>query len=550
MGQHFPFSHFLSKNTNLESNNSNLQGLLKAQTSHQPSENTLQLFSETNNVKDNDALKNSMVAQLKLGLGEQKYKMFFDGHIQFSLKENSTLEICVAHEWQRELAETQFRDAFNQAVSNTHSELSWEVVCKSTEASVKPERESLESPLSAFLNPNEGQDVFQSLKNQKASEARFTLDVESKEAAPENKNVTSFQPEKIIKETKNGHTTIHYGQTIDAQKTLDNFVVGPSNNLAFATAHAVAASPGKKGKYPCLYIYSDSGLGKTHLLHAVANAIKDKYPEKSICLISSREFLKELIDAFKDKKLDQFQKKYCENIDVLMIDDIHELKNKAQTQNEFFHIFNELHARGKQLIFTSDKDPQEIDGIEDRIITRLQWGLVVDIQKPDLETRIAILQKKAFELDLFLPDDVISMIAVSVKSSIRELEGCLVRLMAMADVMNIEIDVEMAKDILKLAPEKETKKLTIDLITKSAANYFRVEVVDMKSKSRSQALVKARHIAWYLCKKILGATYKEIAAYYGNRDHSSVIHGVQKITDKIKNDSNLSKDVIYLENNL
>lgn len=341
-----------------------------------------------------------------------------------------------------------------------------------------------------------------------------------------------------------------HGQTIDKKKTFDNYIVGPSNNLAFATACAVADSPGKTGKYPCLYIYSDSGLGKTHLLHAVANGIFDKHPELSICLISARDFMKELINAYKDKTLGDFQRKYTENIDVLMIDDIHELKNKNSTQEEFFHIFNFLHDKGKQLIFTSDKAPEKITGIEERIITRLQWGLVVDIQRPDFETRTAILKKKAIALDLFVQDEVLNLIASSIKTSIRELEGSLIRLQAHAELMEAEIDTEMARDILKLQDLNEKPAATLESVCRASSQYFKIPVADLKSKSRSKDIVRARHIAWYLSKNIVGSTFIEIAQYYGNRDHSSVIHGVNKISDTLKNDPKLSKDLIFLENNI
>lgn len=340
------------------------------------------------------------------------------------------------------------------------------------------------------------------------------------------------------------------GQTIDQNKTFDNYIVGPSNNLAFATACAVSDSPGKTGKYPCLYVYSDSGLGKTHLLHAVANGIFEKHPELSICLISARDFMKELINAYKDKTLSDFQRKYTENIDVLMIDDIHELKNKNSTQEEFFHIFNFLHDKGKQLIFTSDKAPEKITGIEERIITRLQWGLVVDIQRPDFETRTAILKKKAIDLDLFVQDEVLNLIASSIKTSIRELEGSLIRLQAHAELMEAEIDTEMARDILKLQDLNDRPAATLESVCRASSQYFKIPVADLKSKSRSKDIVRARHISWYLSKNIVGSTFIEIAQYYGNRDHSSVIHGVKKISDTLKNDAKLSKDLIFLENNI
>ena len=192
----------------------------------------------------------------------------------------------------------------------------------------------------------------------------------------------------------------------------------------------------------------------------MANGIFEKYPDMTICLITARDFMKEMIDSIQNKTLHHFQEKYSERVDVLMIDDIHELENKHGTQNEFFHIFNELHNKGKQLIFTSDKSPKEIDGIAERIRTRLQWGLVIDIQKPDFETRMAILKRKAYELDLFISDDIISLIAQNIKTSIRELEGSLIKLSAYSEVMKVDIDIELVRELLMLHDQKSEKKIT------------------------------------------------------------------------------------------
>ncbi len=410
------------------------------------------------------------------------------------------------------------------------------------EFTVDGEKQSSERPSPPRFSQllDETDDIFKVEKDNNKKKSSFTLDLSpTKEERQE--QATSKYIEHMEEETS---------QSIDPAKTFDNFIVGPSNNLAFATACAVADDPGKTGKYPCVYFYSDSGLGKTHLLHAVANGIFRNHPDMRICLISARDFMKELINAYKDKKLSEFQIKYTEYVDVLMIDDIHELKNKNSTQEEFFHIFNFLHDKGKQLIFTSDKSPDKITGIEERIITRLQWGLVVDIQKPDFETRTAILKKKAIDLDLFIQDDVLNLIASSIKTSIRELEGSLIRLQAHAELIEAEIDSEMAREILKLQASDEKPASTLESVCRAASHYFKIPVADLRSKARSKEVVRARHISWYLSKNIVGATYEEIGQYYSNRDHSSVIHGVNKISEQLKNDSIISKDIVYLENNI
>ena len=340
------------------------------------------------------------------------------------------------------------------------------------------------------------------------------------------------------------------GIRVDRTKTFDNFIVGPTNNIAQAAAKAVSLKPGKEGKYPSLYIHSNSGLGKTHLLHAVANEIAEKHPSYNICLITTRDFMEEMISLMKINKINDFFKKYTERVDVLMIDDIHELKNKEGTQDQFFHVFNEMHNKGKQLIFTSDKNPKEITGISERIKSRLQWGLVVDIQPPDLETRIAILRRKMEALDLYINEDVLTLIASRIKTNIRELEGSLVRLKAVSELMNVEIEVDLVKEQLMFPNSENEKEITIESVAKSTAQYFRVPLADLKSKGRNQDITKARHVAMYLARKIVNAKQQEIGAFFGGRDHSSVIHAVNAISEKVKTDSSLSKDINAIESNL
>ncbi len=337
------------------------------------------------------------------------------------------------------------------------------------------------------------------------------------------------------------------GILIDPNKTFENFIIGPSNNIACATAKAVANNPGKSGKYPSLYFYSDSGLGKTHLLHSVANTINRHHPSLIVCLITARDFMNEMIHSIQNNNISRFRKKYSEKIDVLMIDDIHELKDKQGTQNEFFHIFNELHDKGKQLIFTSDKPPKEIAGIEERIKTRLQWGLVIDIQRPDLETKIAILKKKAYELDLYCTDDVITLIASSIKSSIRELEGSLIKLSAFSDVMKMDIDEDIVREQLNL--KSQDKKITdLDDIAKAVSQHFKIPLADLKSKARSKDITKVRHIAMFLSRKIIRATQQEVGFFYGGRDHTSVIHAVNKINQQMKKDPYLANTILEIQN--
>ena len=257
-----------------------------------------------------------------------------------------------------------------------------------------------------------------------------------------------------------------------------------------------------------------------------------------------------MISLMQANKINEFVRKYTEKIDVLMIDDIHELKNKEGTQDQFFHVFNEMHNKGKQLIFTSDKRPKEIDGISERIKTRLQWGLVVDIQQPDLETRIAILRRKMEELDLFINEDLLTRIASKIKNNIRELEGSLVKLKAYVDVMNAELDLNLVDELLGLKSGESTKELTIESIAKATAQYYRLPLADLKSKARTKNIVKARHVAMYLARKLTNITQEETGEYFGGKDHSSVIHAEKTIAKNVKSDASLAKDINTIETNL
>ncbi len=539
MTQDFPFEKFLTNNTQKTNKNEQLLDDIFSQTTsaQAPKESSFNTqknsFEEKNSLAEGpeDALKpitDGLFQILESEIDPIKFNTFIKNKIQL-VKIND-------HKAQF-LAQTQFIKSTveNSFLNNIKSSL-YQLMGSQYDIDIIAKAEGIPS----FSNLMDEASSSNST-NEKSNKPSFTLDL-----TPEQEDLKSQAHSLFIDHMEKEST----GLTIDTGKTFENYIVGPSNNLAFATACAVADSPGKSGKYPCLYIYSDSGLGKTHLLHAVANGIFENHPDLAVCLISARDFMKELINAYKDKTLSDFQRKYTENVDVLMIDDIHELKNKNSTQEEFFHIFNFLHDKGKQLIFTSDKSPDKITGIEERIITRLQWGLVIDIQRPDFETRTAILKKKALELDLFVQDEVLNLIASSIKTSIRELEGSLIRLQAHADLMEAEIDTEMARDILKLQDINDRPAATLESVCRASSQYFKVSVGDLKSKSRNKDIVRARHIAWYLSKNIVGATFIEIAKYYGNRDHSSVIHGVNKITDNVKTDNTLSKDLLFLEHNI
>lgn len=340
------------------------------------------------------------------------------------------------------------------------------------------------------------------------------------------------------------------GPYLDPKKVFESFIVGPSNTMAFAAAKAVADRPGKEGRYPTVYFYGPSGLGKTHLLHSIGNEILKNNPALTVYLVTGRDFVKELVDSIQHNKIGDFQKKYTDHLDILMIDDIHELKNKKGTQNEFFHIFNELYQKGKQLIFTSDLNPSEIDGLEERIKTRLHWGLVVDVKAPDYETRLAILKRKCVDMDLFVPEGVLEIIATHIRNSIRELEGALIKLAAYTEVMKLQIDSSMAKELLGLKEGGNPTEKNIEHIAKTCAFYFRIPLVDIKSRARTKSITDARHSAMYIAQKRTTATLSDIGLYFGGRDHTSVIHGIKKIKDQMQTDVELSHLVNVIDQSI
>jgi chromosomal replication initiator protein len=344
------------------------------------------------------------------------------------------------------------------------------------------------------------------------------------------------------------HESQTHSHSIDSTKTFDNFLVGPSNHIARASSLAVAKEPGKT--YNVLFIYGNSGLGKTHLIHAIANHVIANHPSMRICMTSANRFMDDMVAAIQGNNLFSFRKQYSQNTDVLIIDDIHTLSHKVGTQEQFFHLFNELTGLNKQIVFTSDKPPKEIEGIEDRIRTRLSKALVVDIQQPDLETRIAILKSKAIEQDLYISDEVVTLIAKCVRNSIRELEGCLIQLRAMTSMFDYHIDLEMAKNILKLDEELEnTRHITFDSIAKTVAKAFNVPIGDIKGASRQKEVVLPRQAAMYLMYRLLKPTYKDIGHFFG-RDHTTAIHSIDAIQKKLKLDMPFSQKLHDIEKTL
>lgn len=326
--------------------------------------------------------------------------------------------------------------------------------------------------------------------------------------------------------------------TLNSKYTFDSFVVGNSNRFAHAACYAVAESPSKA--YNPLFIYGGVGLGKTHLMQAIGHRILSKYPNYTVTYISSEQFTNELIGSIKDDTTSGFRNRYRSK-DVLMIDDIQFLAGKERTQEEFFHTFNTLYESNKQLVISSDRPPRSIPTLENRLRSRFEWGLITDIQPPDLETRIAILRKKAQSEDLNVPYDTLDYIANSIDSNIRELEGALIRLVAYATLGNKPLNMSTATEALKdILPPPRPKKITIEGIQKEVASYFGIDIKELISKKRNKNIVFPRQIAMYLCRKFTDASYPQIGEQFGGRDHTTVIHANDKIEKDIGNDQKCS----------
>jgi chromosomal replication initiator protein len=314
---------------------------------------------------------------------------------------------------------------------------------------------------------------------------------------------------------------------LNPKYTFETFVIGSSNRFPHAAAVAVAEAPGKA--YNPLLVYGDSGLGKTHLLHAVGHYVRSLYTGAKVRYVSSEEFTNEFINAIKDQRQETFQRRYRE-VDVLLIDDIQFLEGKTQTQEEFFHTFNALHNANKQIVLTSDRAPKRLEALEDRLRSRFEWGLITDVQPPDLETRIAILRKKAAMDRLTAPPDVLEFIASKIQTNIRELEGALIRVTAFANLNRQEVDMTLAEIVLKdLIPEGGEPEITASLIIAQTSAYFGLPIEEITGPSRGRHLVMARQIAMYLCRELTDLSLPKIGAQFGNRDHTTVMYAERKI---------------------
>lgn len=420
--------------------------------------------------------------------------------IQYSHTENNSVVVSVPNQFFKEWLEDNYLDLINSALSITaEKNLSIAVTIKEDETVLLPQVEKLVS--------------------QAAQQA------------------SNEEPRPIVPERE--------GTPLNPRYTFDQFVSGSGNQFSHAAAMAVANNPAIT--YNPLFIYGGVGLGKSHLLHAVGHQILAQNPATRVCYCSAEKFMHEMVNSIRLNKMEEFRERY-RSVDVLLIDDIQFIAGRERTQVEFFHTFNSLYESHKQIVITSDKFPREMPNLEDRLRSRFEWGLIADIQPPDVETKIAILKKKAELNRINLPDEVAYFLASSDTRNIRELEGMLIRLGAYSSLQHIPITLAMAKDNLKDILVDKRKEITVELIQKNVAEHFSLKVADLKSDKRLKTFVMARQVAIWLCRDLTSASYPDIGNKFGGKDHSTVIHATKKIERQMAEDPILAKTIDDLRN--
>jgi len=343
-------------------------------------------------------------------------------------------------------------------------------------------------------------------------------------------------------------TNSHADQNFNPKNTFESFVVGTNNNFSFAAAKAVAEAPGKS--YNPLFLYGGVGLGKTHLLHAIGQHVTGTKKSARVAYVSSEKFTNEYIDAIQNNKLVGFRKKYRQT-DVLLIDDIQFLAGKERIQEEFFHTFNALHESHKQIVLTCDRPASEIQGLENRLVSRFEWGLVTDLQPPDIEMRLAILKKKAQLMDVTLDEEIINFLATRIRTNIRRLEGALIRVASYASLTGKKLSIEVVENLLReILHEEGRQTISIEVIQKRVAEHFDIRLADMTSKRRPENIAFPRQIAMYLSRQMTEGSLNTIGEAFGGRDHGTVLHACRLVKDRMEVDSNVRQVVHYLEKQL
>lgn len=389
--------------------------------------------------------------------------------------------------------------------------------------------------------------IKQSVFELTSQDCRVTYDIVGEEPAQTQIKAQPV-PQATIQPPQQKSIRVRSIDALNPKYSFDRFVVGSGNQFAHAACKAVSDLPG--GHYNPLFLYGGVGLGKTHLLHAVGLQIAATRPEFQLIYVSAEKFMNELINALRYEKMPDFRKKFRDHCDILLIDDIQFIGGKDRTQEEFFHTFNTLHDSHKQIVVTSDKLPKDLQGIEERLRSRFEWGLIADIGPPDLETRIAILKKKAELSNLSCPNDVAMFLASSIKSNVRELEGSLIRINAFASLTGAHISVELAHEVLGESLRQSELRCSIEAVQKIVADFYKINVTDLKSPKKIKLFSYPRQVAMYLCKKHVKSSFPEIGNKFGGKDHTTVIHACRKIEKLLESDSMIQQDISTLEKSL
>jgi len=440
---------------------------------------------------------------------------------------------------------------WNQSLSKMEKKISkpsFETWLKSTKAYM------LQGDILTVTAPNEfARDWLEERYSHLISEVLLELtgeELEVKFIIPSNQEDDEFiVPAPGKKRKKNEHAQNDFNQSmLNTKNTFDTFVIGSGNRFAHAASLAVAEAPAKA--YNPLFIYGGVGLGKTHLMHAIGHYVLEHNPRAKVVYLSSEKFTNEFINSIRDNKAGEFRDKY-RSVDVLLIDDIQFLAGKEQTQEEFFHTFNALHEESKQIVISSDRPPKEIPTLEDRLRSRFEWGLITDITPPDLETRIAILRKKAKAEGLDIPNEAMLYIANQIDSNIRELEGALIRVVAYSSLINKDINADLAAEALKdIIPSSKPRIITILDIQKTVGQHYSIRLEDFKAKKRTKTVAFPRQIAMYLSRELTDFSLPKIGDEFGGRDHTTVIHAHEKISKLLQTDSQLQRQVKEIQEQL
>jgi len=473
---------------------------------------------------DSKTAWNDCLKIIKDNVNEQGFKTWFEPIVPVRFV-NNILTIQVPSQFFYEWLEDHYVPVLRKAIDNVigkDGQLEYSIIIDSGVDKSKPKVVNL--PINTSV----------------ANQSSFNNGKEYKNDKNQEKNKSPFDFRELGLE--------HLSSYLNPNYSFENFIEGDCNRLARSAGLAVANKPGVTSFNP-LMLYGGVGLGKTHLVQAIGNFIKTHMSDKFVLYVSSEKFTNQFIDAVRDNNMQNFTNFYIQ-VDVLVIDDIQFLAGKERTQEIFFHIFNHLHQSGKQIIMTSDRPPKDLQGLEDRLLSRFKWGLTADLQQPDLETRMAIIEKKLQTEGVMMPKNVTEYLAHSIDTNVRELEGVIISLLARASMTRKEIDLDLAKKTIQDIIHPSNKEITIDYIQKHISDHFNINIEELKDKTRKKDIVVPRQIAMYFAKEFTAFSLKAIGYHFGGRDHSTVIHAIQSVCDMMENNADMRNTILGLQRSL